>query len=83
MNKTKQEHFDLLSELETKRGQGVPTSLAEGANLQNLLRAHDQQVSNFRTLITVLKDSDAQGYRQLISHITLLNTEPGSNREPS
>ena len=78
MLETKDAHFSLLEELETKYRDGGRRSLAEGRRLEQLLANHDTQVRAFRRSVTALQQQDLAAHHALLLHIRHANADLGS-----
>ena len=78
MLKTKDAHFSLLEELETKYRDGGRRTLAEGRRLEHLLAEHDAQVHAFRHSIAALQQEDLAAHHALLMHIRHANADLGS-----
>ena len=68
MERTKNEHVELLSAIERREQHGGPRSLAEQVRLDRLLEAHDEAVGRFRRAMQVLAE-DKPAHAALLLHL--------------
>ena len=78
MLKTKDAHFTLLEELETKYRDGGRRTFAEGRRLEQLLAEHDAQVHAFRRSVSALQQEDLAAHHALLMHIRHANADLGN-----
>ena len=75
METTKRRHFDYLSMLEYKKKKfNLAATVAEESTLQNLLRDHNDEVQEFKTLSQQLKSSNPLAHEALFQYIGHLNS---------
>jgi hypothetical protein len=75
METTKRRHFDYLSMLENKKKKfNLAATGAEESTLQNLLRDHNDEVQEFKTLSQQLKNGNPLAHEALFQYIGQLNS---------
>lgn len=79
MGETKQDHFELLSEINARREQGgAPPTLAESLRLEELLKRHDHKVKAFGLCIKELKETVPEAYKALVDRLAAENARVGA-----
>jgi hypothetical protein len=80
MGETKQDHFELLREINERREQGgASPTLAETVRLEALLKRHDLKVKAFRLCIKELLENAPEAHRALVDHLAAENARLGAD----
>lgn len=82
MEQTKQRHLDFLKELSERHRNGGAHTISERVHLDQLLKAHDAQVTLFRNAMAELMRSDLQAHGALIEYIKRFNATLGTDQRP-
>ncbi len=82
MEASKLRYFGLLQEVETKAERGLPRTLAERMQLEQLLAEHDRQVARFREAVKALMSKEPEAHAALVERLRLENEALGSDNKP-
>lgn len=82
MEASKVRYFGLLQEVEAKSERGLPRTLAERVELEQLLAEHDRRVARFREAVKALMAEEPEAHAALVQRLRVENEALGRDQQP-